>query len=205
MSTTAGNGVLELELKRSWRTLREMFVDRIGPGATLAPEMDVVSPEDFAASMAGKHVFAFDVPSASCRIVYDLSPRFKTGSIKRLVDGGDFAIVMVVLRESPTSTARKSLESSGRDLQFFTVAELQFNVSHHTLVPKHEPIRDEAEIEVIVAGHHARSRFHFPLILSSDPMARYLSLKHGQLVRITRASPSAGTYTLYRCCQKATA
>ena len=65
-------------------------------------------------------------------------------------------------------------------------------------------IFDEVAIGEITKAYNVKSRFHFSIILSTDPMARYLALKHGQLVRISRFSQSSGTYVLYRCCQKAT-
>lgn len=189
----------EMELRRSWQTLLQMLEDR----GVQAPELAAISPADLAAAMAGKYVFHVDAPSAKHRIIYELSNRFKTGNIKKLLDAADVEVFIIVVREHPTSTALKGLEASARDLQFFNVAELQYNVSKHVLVPPHEAIRDEAEIDRIVAEHLAKSRFHFPLIFSTDPMARYLGLKHGQIVRIIRVSPSAGRYVLYRCCMKA--
>ena len=39
---------------------------------------------------------------------------------------------------------------------------------------------------------------HFPLMLSSDPVARYHGLLPGAMVKITRPSPTAGECVLYR-------
>ena len=90
-----------------------------------------------------------------------------------------------------------------REVQVFEFAELQYNLSKHTLVPPHTAIRNEADIDEVLRRYTLKSRYQLPLILSTDPMARYLALKPGQLVRIVRESPSAGTYVLYRCCQRA--
>lgn len=89
------------------------------------------------------------------------------------------------------------------DGQVFDMNELQFNAARHSLVPKHEPIRGEAEIDAIIKACFVKTKFQLPLILSTDTMARYLALKPGELVRITRLSPSAGISTSYRCCIKA--
>lgn len=115
-------------------------------------------------------------------------------------DAGGTYILIVRDRAGPTHAALKGIEELQKDVQFFGLHELQFNVSRHALVPRHEPLRDESEIEAVMARYKLKSRYQLPLILSSDPIARYLALKPGQLVRITRRSPSAGSYVLYRCC-----
>lgn len=190
----------DAELARSWATILQMLRDR---GHAEVPELDAISPEDLSVSMAGKLTFHVDAPSIRHRIVYELGSRFKSANVRKLLDGVDVATVILVVREWPTSTSLKGLEAIGKNLQLFNVNELQFNVSAHVFVPKHVAIRDEAEIERILARYQVKTRFQFPLILTTDPMARYLGLSHGQLVRVTRASPSTGHYVLYRCCMKA--
>ena len=135
--------------------------------------------------------------------MYDLNPKFKMADVKKLLqtaapDLGDGATVIVVVRERPAQG--KGVDELARDVQMFQVKELMFNVSRHALVPLHEPIRDEAQIEEILKRYRLKSKHQLPLILGSDAMARYLALKPGQLVRITRPSPSSGTYVSYRCC-----
>jgi DNA-directed RNA polymerase subunit H (RpoH/RPB5) len=61
-------------------------------------------------------------------------------------------------------------------------------------------LRDEQEIAKVMEAYGLKSRHQLPLIMLTDPMARYLGLHPGQLVRVTRSSPAAGEYVLYRCC-----
>jgi DNA-directed RNA polymerase subunit H (RpoH/RPB5) len=188
------------EVARSFATIREMVRDRGLDAASLeATTIDSV----VALSHANK-VFHVDAPSCAMRVVYDMNPKFKVADVKKLVEEAVLegrSQVLLVVREPPAQG--KGLDELARDVvQPFLISDLLINVSKHTLMPKHEPIRDNDEIEEVLKRYQLKSRFQLPLILSSDPMARYLALKPGQIVRITRFSPSAGTYVLYRCCTK---
>ena len=155
----------------------------------------------------GNRVFRVDVPSSSMVIVYDLYPKFKGSDVKRLLEeiaAEGFEHVLLVVREPPTQI--KGLDDISRTttvaIEMFLISELQFNVSKHSRVPLHEPIRDAAAIDEVLARYRVKTKRELPSIQSTDPMAKYLALKPGQLVRITRPSPSAGTHITYRCCVK---
>jgi DNA-directed RNA polymerase I, II, and III subunit RPABC1 len=86
------------------------------------------------------------------------------------------------------------------NLHIFELSEILINITKHSLVPKHEIISDEAEISEIVKRYNLKSRHQLPLILKTDPVARYFAMKPGQLARITRDSMAAAEYISYRCC-----
>ena len=131
-----------------------------------------------------------------------MHPKFKVNDVKKLLNTDDDWTILVVAREKPGTLALKGLAEHSSNIQVFDIKELQFNIAKHALVPKHEPIRDEKEIERILKEICVHSRIQLPLIHNTDPMARYLALKHGELVRIQRLSSSSGEYTCYRCCIK---
>lgn len=85
-------------------------------------------------------------------------------------------------------------------LQVFLLHDLQFNISHHVLVPRHTRVSDAAEVQRVLRTYHLKNKHQLPLILHSDPMARYLDLQPGDVVRIERNSPSSGSYVVFRCC-----
>lgn len=188
------------EICNSFRTLTQMMRDR----GTPCPDWEQLSGDDVIAIQSGRTVFYVDDVTRGCRLVYDMSFRFRLPNVKKFLDAaGSGMSTFLLVVANPTPAAAKSVrELQDIQLEMFDVRSLQFNVSHHELVPRHDPIRDESEIEDILKLYSLKTRTQLPLIYSTDPMARYLALRPGQLVRITRRSPSAGVHVLYRCCAK---
>jgi DNA-directed RNA polymerase subunit H (RpoH/RPB5) len=219
------------EVVRSFGTIREML--RARRMHDLSSLDDEAAFGDAAIEALGdeqhvNNVFHLDLPSCRVRVVYDLNPKFKMANVRALLEDPFPPLPATEAPEAPTPTPTayvlvvrerpvqgKAMEElrrrdvkgaavgGGRDIQMFLLKELQYNVMRHALVPPHEPIRDEAAIKAVLRRYQIKSRYQLPLILSTDPVARHLALKPGQLVFITRPSPSAGTYPLYRCCQRA--
>lgn len=189
------------EIATSFRTVAEMIRDRGVPESRFAE----MSNEDIIAVAGGKQVFHIDDARSGYRLVYEMNAKFRLVNIRKLLENtpDDIHTVLVVVKDMPTPAARASVQTI-RDVavEFFDIRQLQYNPARHVLVPKHEPVRDEAEIQAILSHYFVKSRFQLPIILTTDPMAVYLALKHGQLVRITRTSPTAGVHTFYRCCMR---
>lgn len=195
------------EVRRSWGVLSEMLKDRGWDAASCAR----VSVDDLAIIAGGHSIFHVDLLSCGARVIYNLNPRFKLSDVQGLLEADDKddganappKVFIVITRDTtgPTHSALKGVR--GRDVQFFDLQELQYNVSRHTLVPLHEPLRDPVAIKAILERYALKQPKQLPLIQNTDPMARYLALKPDQLVRITRVCPSAGTTVCYRCCSRA--
>jgi len=71
-----------------------------------------------------------------------------------------------------------------------------FDVGKHVLVPKHEVLSQEKAREILekfrVAPHQ------IPLIKASDPAVKAIGAKAGDILKITRSSPTAGKVIVYR-------
>ncbi len=65
------------------------------------------------------------------------------------------------------------------------------------MVPKHEKL-SEKEVQRLLERYNI-SKKQLPKMLSSDPVAKALDLKPGDVVKITRKSRSAGESVYYRC------
>ena len=112
--------------------------------------------------------------------------------------------IIIVTKEPLQAAAIKKIHTGPEyrhaQVQFFTLKELQFNISRHHLVPEHKLVPEE-EVADLMARYMVKSKGQgFSTILKTDPMARYINAQPGDLVRITRPSPSAGEYVSIRHC-----
>lgn len=72
----------------------------------------------------------------------------------------------------------------------------KFKILEHELVPKHEVLKPEEAIEVLRSLGVRPEQL--PYIRASDPVARAIGAKPGDIIRITRKSPTAGEIIVYR-------
>lgn len=133
--------------------------------------------------------------------VYDIKVSVKKmKTIKDIIDEdtNTYKCLILVYKSSITTFAKQFISTDVNDLnvQVFSENELSFNITKHELVPKHEvltPIQKKA-----VMTKYKTVAKHFPMLLSSDPVVRYYGALPGTMMRITRKSPTAGEYVLYR-------
>jgi len=91
--------------------------------------------------------------------------------------------------------AAKSLARKNR-IELIPLVSPAFNIFEHVLVPVHQILTEEEKEEVL--GKYRVKAYQLPRIRTSDPVARAIGAKPGDIVRIIRNSPTAGRYVSYR-------
>ncbi len=76
-----------------------------------------------------------------------------------------------------------------------TDKERSYDIFAHNFVPKHE-LLSKKEAEDLMKEFHIRPH-QLPYIKTSDPTAETLGAKMGDILRITRRSPTAGEVVVY--------
>lgn len=83
-------------------------------------------------------------------------------------------------------------------VQIFFLDNMLFNITKHILVPEMAVVSPETRDELL--AQYSLNVTQVPQILQSDPHAKFLGVRKGDLCKITRASETAGTYVTYRMC-----
>lgn len=135
------------------------------------------------------------------KIVYYTPAKLKWADVKKYFETEEtYDTYILVVQENVTQNNMKAIQSLDLPIEVHLISRLQFNITKHVLVPKHEVIRDKAVIDDILARYKLKNKYQLPIILKTDPIARYYGMKNGDIVKITRASETAGEYVVYRCC-----
>lgn len=106
----------------------------------------------------------------------------------------------IMVTAVPTTPAAKKIGATiaPRILELFQEQDLLVNVTEHELVPKHIMLSIEEKRELL--RRYRLKESQLPRIQQHDPVARYLGLRRGQVVKIIRLSSTAGRYASYRWC-----
>ena len=75
-------------------------------------------------------------------------------------------------------------------------SESSFDITAHVLVPKHEICSATERAKVI--ENYGVSEQQLPRMLATDAGIAHLGAKRGDLIKITRTSPTAGETIFYR-------
>lgn len=93
----------------------------------------------------------------------------------------------------------KLLQKKGGTLQYFHIKHLLFNPTRHILVPKHTKLTND-EVTDLMEKYMIKGKLQFPFILHNDPIAKWLGLKQGDIVKIDRHNENSGLSYYYRVC-----
>jgi len=196
--------------------LEEMLVCRGDDVSIFKEHLLSMNKEDFETDRN-----VIDIQTSNTSIIYALTKKLRKMLIDELKEkikdtnnineftnkyGGKNNIILIFNNES-ISTAVKSLlnkydkifQKNGGQLQYFTLQQLMFNPTKHEYVPKHTKLTEE-EAKDFMKEYMTRTKMHMHVILQCDPIAKWIGLKHGDIVKINRYNENSGESFSYRSC-----
>jgi len=92
---------------------------------------------------------------------------------------------IIVYQDNATPVAKKIIEESTElNIELFQVDELQYNITKHFLVPKHQLMYKKNTIGCVNFKNKYSSKF--PHLQKNDPVARFYGFDTGDIIKITR-------------------
>ena len=112
--------------------------------------------------------------------------------------------VIVILYEPVVDTfhvtALNQWKKNKLRIRFFEGRKIIIDPASFAIVPKHEKIGQEEQKALRKEYYLQSDTSHNWIRFHEDPQARWLGLVPGDVVKITRPSPSSGEYVVYRVC-----
>ncbi len=142
----------------------------------------------FVKTAGGKELLVFCWPTqgtVGVQIINQITKIMKNEEIEKSV---------IVTSGRYTQAAKTNARKKGIELipRLFP----SFNIFEHVFVPKHEVVSAE-EREKLLSEYRVQP-YQLPRLKASDPAAKAIDAKPGDIVRIIRDSPTAGKYMSYR-------
>lgn len=111
-----------------------------------------------------------------------------------------YAAGILISNVSVSASAKKEISKFAQwtSIEWFLEEDLLINITHHDLVPRHIILSREEKVALL--KRYRLKETQLPRILVRDPVAKYLGMKRGQVVKIIRKSETAGRYASYRLC-----
>jgi len=109
--------------------------------------------------------------------------------------------IIIVYSFNITSFAKQSIEEmkkEGYTVEVFKNTELYFNITHHELVPPHRLL--SVDEKALLLKKYRIRQVNLPCIKQNDAVAKYMGLKPGDVIEITRASEISDVSLYYRIC-----
>lgn len=196
---------LQENVVRTFRNVREMLQYRgIDTSA-----LECLSDNEVEALATSQNVFTVEVNPELFVVFYltkmkvsefntalfgkqkDLSPDIATQNANKKF--------IFVFKDDPNNLNRNHINEYFPKNEIFNMKSMLIQPHLHSYVPRHRKL-DDNEAKEVLKRHQIENKSHLPSILSSDTMAKFIGLVPGDIVEITRSSPTAGMYMYYRLC-----
>lgn len=190
---------IRMMLIQSLQTIREMFYDRHVPIDLLT-----ITNDELIKMYNNNTVFELKLNNTTKLMYYLVSKGVKNQDMKQFhIEEGIKKIVFISKDEFKTNNLKTlnklKVNNIHLNIEYYYLLQLQFNCYRHIRVPKHIPLSKE-EMQEVMKQYTITQVQEFPIILTTDPIIKYLDIKPDTLVKIIRRDTPTGEHTFYRYC-----
>lgn len=135
----------------------------------------------------------------SLAVHFTTDEKLSKAALEKLVNEYISQAISTVILVTPSKlnpSCKAFLKATAISVEHFLMDELQLNVTKHVLVPRHRII-SQIEKEELLKRLRTVSD-NLPVILTADPVCRYVGGQPGDVIEIERKSLTAGTALYYR-------
>jgi DNA-directed RNA polymerase I, II, and III subunit RPABC1 len=196
------NFVIDMLYDRSEQPLSRFFFER---GSLhlfkMIPEFALRDIYDQGVSSKTTNILDMELRNDDQRVIIHF---FKNSTkidenIKKVKDfyslqSNDHLICIICTLNKPSE---QSMSTNIKNTEIFWYKSLTYNITLHSLVPKHQLIElyKKDELKKIFYLNSIES---LPTILTKDPVAKYYNMRHGDICKITRNVSNVGESISYR-------
>jgi DNA-directed RNA polymerase I, II, and III subunit RPABC1 len=115
---------------------------------------------------------------------FSKEPKITINHIKEfiaLLDDEGYNHGIFIYPNTITPSAKKAIDVIDKTVELFELTEVQYNITAHRLVPRHEKLTGLIYQEIKVK--YGKS---IPYMLSTDPISRYYRYRKGDIIKIER-------------------
>jgi DNA-directed RNA polymerase I, II, and III subunit RPABC1 len=196
------------DIIKSFTVVKEMLNDRNIDISNLESysenEIEVLISASNGSGTKNGNIFQIKV-NDDMKIIYHMKNKFIKNDLKKFLStiekDEDYKHIIFIFKEKINNNNEKNIKEllEGVTYELFPIKNLLFNITKHSYVPKHELLSVD-EANNIMKIYSIKNKSQFPIILKSDPVARYYDFKPGQLIKVYRSSTATGESITYRYC-----
>lgn len=183
MLTKRGYLINPSEIELSLDEFKERYGDPVQKANLMLSVQKLDDPED--------KIFVFFPDEEKLRIapIRVYLEQMKQENVKKAI---------IVCEKDVTPLAKQAVHEARPNffLEIFVEAELLVDITEHELVPEHQVLSNEEKTNLL--KQYKLKEIQLPRMKPEDPVARYFGLTRGHVVKIIRASETAGRYVTYR-------
>lgn len=196
------NNVIDMLYDRSEQAIGRFFFERGSLNIyKMIPEWSLKDKYDNGVSKKDSYMLDFEFKNEKQRVVIHflkstmkLEDIIKTRRLFYSLGSQDHLLCIFCTENNPID---KIISYNVKNTELFWYKSLTFNITQHSLVPKHELIENNKKAE-IKKLYNLNSIENLPFILTIDPVAKYYNMIHGDICKITRNIPNVGESISFR-------